>query len=388
MPINTREELINALVAAAELEHGLLVQYLYAEMTLKDKDEGLTADQLVKVRRWSAMIRGVARQEMGHLATVLNLLEAIGGGAYLNRMRFPSAMGLYTPPIPFVLEPLTPETLARFIHFETPAHPVALAAAELAPEPVVIEHVGQLYEDIKAGIMAVDEATLFIGRGTGQDQTAWSLDITVTPVTNRATASAAIDTIVLEVEGNSTGTDGSHYGRFKQIRTDYQTELDANPAFVPYRNVVSNPVTLAPPTDTGGTTAITDPDTKATAELFNACYTTLLLTLAKYYRFEETEDNQNAFQGIAKALMMTVLAKVGPLLSQLPAGGGKNAGPPFEIYTLPSLPYDRAASLIVLRERLDLATAYATDLATRVTTGGVIDRVAQHLRAIAQTIPA
>src|SRR5882724_13306976 len=101
MTISTREEMINALVVATELEHGLMAQYLYAEMTLKDKSDGLTDDQLVRVRRWSAWIRGVARQEMGHLATALNLLEAIGGGSHLNRLRFPSPTGLYTPPVPF-----------------------------------------------------------------------------------------------------------------------------------------------------------------------------------------------------------------------------------------------------------------------------------------------
>lgn len=40
--INTREELINALAEAAELEHGLLIQYLFAAFTFKRRtDEGI-----------------------------------------------------------------------------------------------------------------------------------------------------------------------------------------------------------------------------------------------------------------------------------------------------------------------------------------------------------
>jgi hypothetical protein len=43
MMIDTREELINALYVACEIEHSLLVQYLYTAMPMKrGLDEGLT----------------------------------------------------------------------------------------------------------------------------------------------------------------------------------------------------------------------------------------------------------------------------------------------------------------------------------------------------------
>jgi hypothetical protein len=384
MPIATREEIINHLVKAAELEHGLMIQYLYAEMTLKGPNDGLASDQLSKVSRWRQWISAIARQEMGHLATVLNLLEAVGGGSHLNRLRFPSATGLYTPPIRFSLEPLTRDTVDRFVKFEWPAHVVQLDT--LAPVDIPVQHVGQLYEDIRTAIGNFNEADLFIGRGTGQDQSAWSLTITVTPVTNRQTAFAAIDSIVKEGEGNSTGTDDSHYGRFRRIQNEYDQELTKNAGFAPFRNVLSNPGTLDPLTP--GTNAIANPDTNAAAALFNACYTTLLLVLVKYYRFDENSDNQDALQGISKGLMMNVLAKLGPLLSSLPGTGDKNGGPPFEIYTLPVLPDDRNASLKVIRERFGILKAEAVNLATKITQGGVMQRIAQQLDAIAQTIPA
>ena len=268
-----------------------------------------------------------------------------------------------------------------------PAH--AVGVRDLAPEQIIVEHVGQLYGDIKAAIANFDEAALFIGRGPGQDQSTWSFNITVTPVNDRATAAAAIDSIVTEGEGNSTGKDESHYGLFKRIQSEYHAELATSSGFKPYRNVLSNPATLDPPgLAKPDTNLIANTDTKSAAELFNACYTTLLLVLVKYYRFDEDSDNQDALQGVAKGLMMNVLAKLGALLSQLPATAGKNAGPPFEIYTLPSLPNERDASLKVIRERFGIAKAFATDLAAKVTKDGVVQMVALQLDAIAQTIPA
>lgn len=381
--INTREEIVNGLVEATELEHGLMVQYLYAAMTLKETtDEGLTPAQLNKVKHWALKIRGVAKQEMGHLATALNLLEAVGGGSHLDRVRFPARSRFYKPPIPFTLEPLTLDTIQRFINFEKPVHPV-MAFDHIAPEPVVFSQVGDLYGQIKTGILGIDEKVLFIGRGSAQDRSAWSFAITVSPVTDRASAVAAIDSIVTEGEGNSTGTDQSHYGRFKGIQAEYKAELVADPKFQPFRSVLSNPATQPGP----DTTVIEVEDTLAAAELFSACYTTLLLCLAKYYRFDETDDNQALLQGIAKNLMIYAVAPLGSLLSKLPANKEKNAGPPFEIYTLPSLPHDRDASLKLIRERMQVAKAFATGLAARVTTDGVVQSIADQLDVLSQTLP-
>ena len=78
--IEHREALIYMLCQAAELEHGIMCQYLYAAFTLKQsQDEGLTADEQAAVQRWRKQISHVAPQEMLHLSLVQNLLSAIGG---------------------------------------------------------------------------------------------------------------------------------------------------------------------------------------------------------------------------------------------------------------------------------------------------------------------
>src|SRR5262249_41859545 len=82
--IEHREALIYMLCEAAELEHGIMCQYLFAAFSLKQRDdEGLTADEVEAVRRWRQVIAHVATEEMLHLALVQNLLSAIGAAPHL-----------------------------------------------------------------------------------------------------------------------------------------------------------------------------------------------------------------------------------------------------------------------------------------------------------------
>ena len=59
--IEHREALIYMLCEAAELEHGIMCQYLFAASSLKQgEDEGLTADELEAVLGWRRVISHVA----------------------------------------------------------------------------------------------------------------------------------------------------------------------------------------------------------------------------------------------------------------------------------------------------------------------------------------
>src|SRR5690349_10132348 len=94
--IEHREALIYMLCEAAELEHGIMCQYLFASFSMKqDPGEGLTEDQVAAVRRWRARISHVAVQEMLHLALVQNLLSAVGAAPHLSRPNFPQPAGHY-----------------------------------------------------------------------------------------------------------------------------------------------------------------------------------------------------------------------------------------------------------------------------------------------------
>ena len=89
--IEHREALIYMLCQAAELEHGIMCQYLFAAASLKQRaDEGLSPEELDAVTRWRRTISHVATEEMLHLALVQNVLSAIGAAPHLTRPNLPT----------------------------------------------------------------------------------------------------------------------------------------------------------------------------------------------------------------------------------------------------------------------------------------------------------
>ena len=119
--IEHREALIYMLCQAAELEHGIMCQYLYAAFSLKQsQDEGLTADEQKAVQRWRKQISHVATQEMLHLSLVQNLLSAIGGAPHLSRPNFPHPASHYPAGVHLALMPFGDQTLRHFMFLERP----------------------------------------------------------------------------------------------------------------------------------------------------------------------------------------------------------------------------------------------------------------------------
>src|ERR1700750_2571672 len=110
--IEHREALIYMRCEAAELEHGIMCQYLFAAFSLKqDAGEGLTEEQAETVRSWRNRISHVAIQEMLHLALVQNLLSAIGAAPHLSRPHFPQPANHYPPGVNLALLPFGEEAL-------------------------------------------------------------------------------------------------------------------------------------------------------------------------------------------------------------------------------------------------------------------------------------
>jgi hypothetical protein len=105
----TREEVIMILLTAAEIEHALMVQYLYALYSLKLEGENFTLQE---------SLHTIAIQEMGHLMTVQNLLLMLGESPYLSRQDLSPQINL--DPITFRLEPFTKTSLAKYVSAESP----------------------------------------------------------------------------------------------------------------------------------------------------------------------------------------------------------------------------------------------------------------------------
>src|SRR6202007_1001273 len=120
-PLMQREILINALYEASELEHNLMCTYLYAAFSLRDGEgEGLSAAEAAAVRRWRAVLLGVAIEEMGHLAAVWNITAALGGSPRFGRMNFPLDPGYLPASITVKLAPFNANTLQHFVFLERP----------------------------------------------------------------------------------------------------------------------------------------------------------------------------------------------------------------------------------------------------------------------------
>lgn len=106
---------------AAELEHALMCEYLFAAFSLKDHpDEGLTKAQLEAVERWRKVILGVAAQEMLHLTLTANMLSALGASPHLSRPNLPQPAHHYPPGVRLALLPFGEQALRHFLYLERP----------------------------------------------------------------------------------------------------------------------------------------------------------------------------------------------------------------------------------------------------------------------------
>jgi hypothetical protein len=139
--LSPEREAAELLKVAAEVEHGLLVEYLYAAYSLRD-------------RALAQPVLTIAIQEMGHLLTVQNLLLALGEEPYLARQD--ADPNPDRDPFDFVRAPFSRETLAKFVSAEAPARehiadPVvaartdAIAAEAAADGGAPVRRVGVLY---------------------------------------------------------------------------------------------------------------------------------------------------------------------------------------------------------------------------------------------------
>lgn len=376
--ITTREELINALHEASELEHGLLVQYLYAALSMKKRlDEGLTTRQQMLCRKWEAAILRVAHEEMGHLGTVCSLLAAIGSGPRFKRPNMPKAQGYY--PFAFDLLPFSDEALHRFLVFELPRglplppppgadlRAVIAEAMDVAPDPIEYEFVGELYAKIAAGFNNIPEGDLFIGPAPGQRDGAWSLDIDMRLVEDRQSALDAIDDIIEDGEGTSQNREGSHYNRFETARQEYFDDG----RFEAARRLPVNPATREQRDADGAVVLIKNPLSLRATELFNAAYGVMLLMLQHYFSLAPQPPTsregiqRQALKLSAARIMSVAIRPMAEIVTELPlddAAAPERAGPSFEIYGEIELSPYPAARWTLLFERLDAVISECAEL--------------------------
>src|SRR5215470_11438469 len=166
--IEHREALIYMLCLAAELEHSIMCQYLYAAFSLKqDAEEHVTPVQLEAIERWRKSVTHVATQEMLHFALVQNLLTSIGAAPHLGRPNLPPPVGHFPAAVSLTLLPFGEQALRHFMYLERPegmqlddaegmrmlerATP-AIQPGDIVPQLQDFATVGHLYRSIEEGI--------------------------------------------------------------------------------------------------------------------------------------------------------------------------------------------------------------------------------------------
>ena len=379
--IEHREALIYMLCEAAELEHGIMCQYLYAAFSLKQsEDEGLTAAEAAAAQRWRKQISHVATQEMLHLSLVQNLLSAIGGAPHMSRPNFPHPARHYPAGVHLALIPFGDQALRHFMFLERPegmaihdaegmtafgrALP-AMQAGEIVPRAQDFATVGHLYRSIEAGIAHLadkyGERSLFVGPPRAQatqQHFGWPELI---PVTDVASAQRAIDEILEQGEGPRGQWREAHFGQFVQILDEFEQFREARRAFDPVRPVI--PVNVRPAERDVDIPLVSDPLARQVMDLFNVSYEILLQILQRFFAHtEETDAQLKVLADASVNLMFEVVKPLGDLVTTLPAGPeypGRTAGPSFELfyesdYVLPH----RESAWILLTERLREAAAF------------------------------
>ena len=411
--IEHREALIYMLCEAAELEHGIMCQYLFAAFSLKEsEDEGLTPDELAAVTRWQRQILSVAAGEMLHLALVHNLLSAIGMAPHLSRPNLPAPAGHYPAGVQLALLPFGDQALRHFMYLERPegmdlqdaeglaamqtATP-SVSPGDIVPTPQDFATVGHLYRSIEAGFRHLTgkygEDWLFTGPPRAQATPALFGWPNLLPVTGLDSACAAVEEIVEQGEGPQGHWRDAHFGQFVAILDEYQQMREANPGFEPARPVMA--ANVRPHDRAGAVPVIADPLTARVTDLFNVNYEILLQLFGRFFAHTtETDAQLKVLADASVELMVQVIKPLGSLITTLPPGPaypGRTAGPSFELFYESDylMPHQHAAWAL-LAERLDAAAWLCSELCAERGTpvAAQLEPVLDAIRQIAAALAA
>lgn len=387
------------LQSAAEVEHALMMQYLYAAYSLKTaRDVTDPAQKAVLTETsptaWPQVLLGIAREEMGHLMTVQNLLLLLELAPNFEREDFPPRKDLY--PFALHLEPLTRRSLAKYVVAEAATDAAGIddiitLATESAGAP--INRVGVLYGllglvftaagDVDSGASGDDEWDAIVRRlaAAAYQQApaeAWHLrdedfhtqalsqqadpedwqvaHLRVHRAADRAAAVQAIRDVGEQGEGPTTADKLSHFARFLGM---FRGQAGAPPfpeaaEWLPTRDVPTNPKVED----------ITQARTRRWAELADTRYA-LLLGFLEHYLLGDV-DERDVLTGWIFAEMRARIGYIARELTAMPRVDGPDAAGVAAIpFTLPAdlhLPSDQSARWELHRRRTEAAIAKVEEM--------------------------
>jgi CDGSH-type Zn-finger protein/uncharacterized Fe-S cluster protein YjdI len=395
-PASHRQQLVELLCEAAEIEHCLMCTYLYGAFSLKqDAAEDLEPEELDAVRRWRAETMRIATDEMLHLTLVNNLLVSVGARPHYRRFNFPIWPGLFPADVAVELAPFDAATLDHFVYLERPREAAERDAARYekssyrraGPSNRLMSFnedyatVGELYETIEASFedlaRRLGEAALFVGGTAGQLCPKDFRLPGLRAIAGLADARAAIRLIVDQGEGSRSETANSHYARFCAMRSEWKRLAARRAAFVPYRPAARNPLMRSPVVAGERVHVVAEP-AALLLDAGNACYALMLRLLELMSQEAHVLPLARRELCDQTLLLMRALTEIGSALSALPANPerpGVNAGITFTV-SRSALAFQSAASAAVL-----LAERYRA-IAAR------LDELAEHLPGLARLATA
>ena len=409
--IENRAQLIYLLTEAAELEHGIMCCYLFAAFSMKhDVEEGISEEQLEFVRRWRRTILQVSIEEMLHMCLACNLLTAVGGAPHLRRPNLPVSPKAYPPSFKLELAPFCRQSLENFIFIERSEDPEGGGestplGSPFPPPPKLsdifssareYQNQGRLYQGIEDGLQYLSpkygEDGLFLGPPKAQIAGAYFNLPGLKPVTDLASAGAALQGIIVQGEGARGVSKDSHHGRFLAIQGEYEQILKDDPTFEPGRPVMWNPYSMLP-SDVGDAldvNLIGDPLSIDISNLFDGCYELLIQMLGRLFAHgEESEDELRKVSDITEGLMVDVIGPLGEALTQLPAGpshSGLTAGRSFRFTRDINTPPHRDAARATFVERFKELSAYCGFLQAEGSLSSILARVRTSLGRYAEQL--
>lgn len=366
-----RDYLVMLLHIAAELEHSLMVEYLYSAYSLGGPG---AAGRPRQIREWRDTVLTIAREEMGHLISVQNALLLVGGAVSFERDDYPWSSPFY--PFEFRLEPFSLKSLARYVYAEMPKDVSRRADVRVVEDVKRIvglndpPTVGELYTriiDMIADRERIPDSTFDAssyahqatwdewGRGYRPGASKpYTKDTDVPPpyerktrvivaqMASRTEALAALRDVAGQGEAEHLKPrdrmEPSHFDRFAVIFRSYQSILKKDRTWSPSRPVPDNPFAGEARFKPDGTTPITAPASRAWASLFNIRYRMLLTLLT--YAFRLPREAPAGAPGRRAGTMARIfgemynLKAIAGILVRLPLGDPRQperAGPPFQM---------------------------------------------------------
>ncbi len=385
----------------AELEHGLMVQYLYAAYSIGG--EHIAEADREKVRCWQEIVLGIAKEEMGHFVSVQNVLRVIGAPLNFSRQDFPWDSTLY--PFEFNLEPFTLSSLAKYIFAESPA-------SWLQPNSQDDEETKEIKQEIKcyiskdehgdpvsklfSEILAIVKNTLLIkddiflpktypyqakfdewGRGYAGGARGNSThanakgapDVLIVPLSSRTDVISALEKIA--EQGESTSKNDNELSHFKRFLGIYKEWRKMPSDFSPSRKVAFNPTIADEINDPSESPAeglktdvqidvIENPLAQRWANLFNVRYRMLLTFLTHSFLLDDGLNSSGSTSPRGTIIHasfgeMYNLRSIANVLVKTPikTGSATMAGPPFLIPYTMDLPISEKSKWRVHQDLLE-----------------------------------